>query len=56
MASILLLVVFLLKQIIVQYQIVQDKESSYVINIAGRQRMLSQKITKDLLLIQKKKK
>ena len=53
MASILLLVVFLLKQIIVQYQIVQDKESSYVINIAGRQRMLSQKITKDLLLIQK---
>lgn len=53
LASILLLAVFFVKQIIIQYQIAQDKDSSYVINIAGRQRMLSQKITKDLLLIQK---
>lgn len=49
----LILALFLAKQIVIQYQIVQNKDSSYIIDISGRQRMLSQKITKDLLLIQK---
>ncbi|MGB4658642.1 MAG: diguanylate cyclase, partial [Mobilitalea sp.] len=51
-ASLLLLFVFLLKQFIINYQIAQEENISYVINVSGRQRMLSQKIVKDILLIQ----
>ena len=44
----LLFSAFFVKQYIVRYQMNQEENTSYVINIAGRQRMLSQKITKDL--------
>lgn len=47
-ALLLLLSIFFLKQFIIRYQIVQEKNTSYVINIAGRQRMLSQKIVKNI--------
>ena len=48
---ILLLFVFFLKQVVIRYQIAQEVNTSYIINIAGRQRMLSQKIAKDLVRI-----
>ncbi len=51
-SAVILLSVFILKQFIVHYQIVQEENTSYVVNIAGRQRMLSQKIVKDISLIQ----
>lgn len=51
-SSFILLSVFMLKQFIIHYQIVQEENTSYIVNIAGRQRMLSQKIVKDMSLIQ----
>lgn len=51
-ASLLLITIFIIKQLYVQSQIAQLEDTSYIINIAGRQRMLSQKIIKDLILIQ----
>lgn len=39
------------KHFLMQYLLSQQEESSRLINIAGRQRMLSQKITKDSMLI-----
>lgn len=46
-AVILILVLIIMKQLIVQYQINQDENLSKVVNISGRQRMLSQRISKD---------
>ena len=40
-------------QILIQYNIAKESDDSRVINIAGRQRMLSQKITKTVLKIQR---
>jgi len=51
-SSFILLSVFMLKQFIIHYQIVQEENTSYIVNIAGRQRMLSQKVVKDMSLIQ----
>jgi len=48
----LLLLAFISRQVIIQYQISQNEESAKIINIAGRQRMLSQKITKDVLILE----
>jgi signal transduction histidine kinase len=44
----------LIAQLMVQYFIVDQKDYSRVINLAGRQRMLSQKIAKDALLLSQK--
>lgn len=44
----LLFSAFFVKQLVVHYQMEQEENTSYIINIAGRQRMLSQKIIKDL--------
>ncbi len=44
-----LILLFISRQAIIQYQINLGKDMSRVINISGRQRMLSQKITKTLL-------
>lgn len=44
----LLLSLFLVKQFTVQRQLTREENTSETINTAGRQRMLSQKITKDL--------
>lgn len=41
-----------LKQFVVHYQVVQEENTSHMINIAGRQRMLSQKIVKELTFLQ----
>lgn len=49
--SIFLILIFISRQILVQRQIELGKDMSRVINISGRQRMLSQKITKNVLLI-----
>lgn len=46
-AVILILVLIIMKQLIVQYQIKQDEDLSKIVNISGRQRMLSQRISKD---------
>lgn len=50
-SSLLLMITFIIKQGIVHYQMIQEENASYIINIAGRQRMLSQKITKDLAFV-----
>lgn len=50
--SILLLSIVFAKQLITSHQTEVAADASYVINIAGRQRMLSQKIVKDILLIE----
>lgn len=50
-ATIMLFLVFFIKQVIISYQIRHEINSSYIINTAGRQRMLSQKISKDIILI-----
>lgn len=47
-ASTLLLLFFFFKQFVTQYQITQEINTAYTINIAGRQRMLSQKLAKDI--------
>lgn len=49
--AITLILVFATRQIIIQNQINLAKDMSRVINIAGRQRMLSQKITKNALMV-----
>lgn len=51
LASVILVVLFVSRQAIVQYQIEHEENMSTVINIAGRQRMLSQKIVKDMSMI-----
>lgn len=48
---VLLLSSIFIKQLITSYQTEVASDTSYIINIAGRQRMLSQKMTKDLILI-----
>lgn len=50
-SSLLLLTLFFSKQFITFYQMTQETNTSYILNIAGRQRMLSQKIVKDMALI-----
>lgn len=50
-ASLLLIAILFFKQSITQYQIVQEKQTSRIINLAGRQRMLSQKIVKNIAFI-----
>ncbi|MHB8128965.1 MAG: type IV pili methyl-accepting chemotaxis transducer N-terminal domain-containing protein, partial [Mobilitalea sp.] len=50
-ASVILVILFVSRQIIIQYQINHEKNISTVINVSGRQRMLSQKIEKDMLMI-----
>jgi len=54
-ASIILVILFVSRQIIIQYQINHEKNMSTVINVSGRQRMLSQKIVKDMLMIVQEK-
>lgn len=50
--SILILIFTLvIKQLVIQNQIKDELNTSYIINIAGRQRMLSQKILKDMIFI-----
>ena len=51
-AFVLFSVLFLTKQLVIRYGIEQEKDTYSTINIAGRQRMLSQKIVKDILLVQ----
>jgi diguanylate cyclase (GGDEF)-like protein/hemerythrin-like metal-binding protein/PAS domain S-box-containing protein len=51
-SSLLLITIFIVKQFFIQYQITQEENISYVINVVGRQRMLSQKIVKNILHIQ----
>ena len=43
--------VFIFKQFVIRFGIEQEKNTFSTINIAGRQRMLSQKMVKDLLMI-----
>jgi len=54
-ASVILVIIFVSRQIIIQYQINHEKNMSTVINVSGRQRMLSQKIMKDMLMIVQEK-
>jgi len=54
-ASAILVILFVTRQIIIQYQINHEKNMSTVINVSGRQRMLSQKIAKDMLMIVQEK-
>lgn len=54
-AFLLLLFIFFLKQYIIGNQIERELNTSYIINIAGRQRMLSQKIVKDISFIYRDK-
>ena len=51
LAMTLLMAVFLVKQLVIRHQLSLEVNTSYTINLAGRQRMLSQKITKDLILL-----
>ncbi len=51
----LLMLIFLAKQLVIGHQLSLEVNTSYTINISGRQRMLSQKITKDLILIHNEK-
>ena len=51
-ATAILLIIFLTKQMVVQYQINREGGMATVINVAGRQRMLSQKIMKGILFLQ----
>lgn len=46
-AVILIVILMIIKQGIVQYEISHDNDMSGIVNISGRQRMLSQKISKD---------
>lgn len=50
-AVILIVVLVFIRQTAIEYQLNHDKSMATVINIAGNQRMLSQKITKDALEI-----
>lgn len=49
--SVLLLSIVFIKQIITSHQTDVAADTAYIINIAGRQRMISQKIVKDIVLI-----
>ena len=51
-AFVLFSILFAAKQVVIRYGIEQDKDTYSAINIASRQRMLSQKIVKDILLVQ----
>ncbi len=42
----------ILGQVIIQVAIQQQTSDAFVINVAGRQRMLSQKISKDALILE----
>src|SRR5690242_16634385 len=42
----------ILGQVIIQMSIQQQTNDAFIINIAGRQRMLSQKISKDALILE----
>ena len=42
----------ILSQILVQYNLKQQLSDSKIINISGKQRMLSQKIVKEILILQ----
>lgn len=50
-AFLLIFVFTILGQVIIQFFIHNQEQKSYVINLAGRQRMLSQKIAKSTLLL-----
>lgn len=50
-SMILIATILITKQTIINYQIKQEEDTAYIVNIAGRQRMLSQKITKDIAFI-----
>ena len=50
-SMILIATILVLKQTIIYYQIKQEENTAYIVNIAGRQRMLSQKITKNIAFI-----
>ncbi len=49
----LLLSILLIKQTVTYYQTENAADTSYVLNLAGKQRMLSQKIIKDIVLLEK---
>lgn len=49
--AIILILLFTSRQVAIQFLINNEKDISTVVNISGRQRMLSQKITKDVLII-----
>lgn len=53
--SILLFLIVFTKQLITSQQTEVAAETSHIINIAGRQRMLSQKMVKDIVLIEQDK-
>lgn len=48
---IILILLLTSRQIIIQFEINHGKDMSRTINMAGRQRMLSQKVTKDILMM-----
>jgi len=50
-ATILIFVLLFTRQMIIQFQLNNYIDSSSIINMAGRQRMLSQKIVKEVLYI-----
>jgi len=50
-ATILIFVLFFTRQMIIQFQLNNYIDSSSIINMAGRQRMLSQKIVKEVLYV-----
>lgn len=51
LTSLFLFIIILSKQFFVQYQINNEENMSYIMNISGRQRMLSQKVVKGILFI-----
>lgn len=50
-SMLLIATLLVIKQSIINHQIKQEENTAYIVNIAGRQRMLSQKITKDIIFI-----
>ena len=50
--ALILLVFLVAKQAVIQYMIYQEEDTTKIMNIAGRQRMLSQKLAKDILVIE----
>ncbi|MFV8322225.1 type IV pili methyl-accepting chemotaxis transducer N-terminal domain-containing protein [Flavobacterium sp. LB3P21] len=41
----------LLSQLLIQYNLYSQQSDSRIINISGKQRMLSQKLTKEILIL-----